>query len=429
MNINFSLKDLQNALKTVKYAIRSKTSIDLLQGTMFEVNDENSVKIKATDRSLGIECEVGATVEDADDILNTPDSRFVLPKDFVTLANSLKGDEIEIDYDSEDKVAEVSCSGNHFTFNCDSAINYPVFPDREDDWQFEISQKLLKDSLKRVSVAAANDKDGTQILNGVLFEVTEDTISLAATDRFKLAKETLMEVTSPLDEVDEVIPNELIKVLLKELANDSEETVSICFEEDKMYFEIDNDMTVKIHSSKLHGDFPSISQIIPTSSNHELTVNRKDMIDNLKILKPLTSEFIIRMDLNTSKEKLYFTAQGTEAGAGYTSIPVEEFDGESTHLTFEGDSVLKGLKSLDSEKIIFKLTNSESQALMNMNQNDNYDFVFMPLRTDIEPEEEVLEVIETEEEEVLEKETEESAEEVVVAEEVTEENAEIEDVA
>jgi hypothetical protein len=53
-----------------------------------------------------------------------------------------------------------------------------------------------------------------------------------------------------------------------------------------------------------------------------------------------------------------------------------------------------------------KFTSSESQAVIKMNDNEEYDYIFMPIRADIEAAEEVYDDSEeTQEDEEVKKET------------------------
>jgi|LSQX01.2.fsa_nt_gb DNA polymerase-3 subunit beta len=395
MKLTLNLDALKNAVNVVKGATESgATNFSLLEGIMIEVTGEGKVYLRGSDRTAGVVCEVPAEVDADGTALGSSDSNFVMPKNFPAVVGRLKGDQVEINYDHEKSKAQLRCGQNRFAFNTAVATNYPIFPEPSGGWTYEIDQKTFKEALKRTSIAMDKSSNGRSIFQGVLFNVAGD-MSLAATNSYVLTREIIMRGVDWMEQGDVVIPAATVKLLLGLLGDTNERQIRIRIEDTTMFFEIGGDYPIRLHSSKIHGQFPAVSNVIPTSTSFNVVVDRKDLIDGLQLVQPLAETFTLRIDVDKENNLLYLTGQQSSQGNGVVKVPIENCVGDAVSVCADGKFIMDCLKSLSVDKVRLGFTRQDAPCTIKILDSNDYVYVYMPVRAPIEQPEELRPLTET----------------------------------
>ena len=120
-----------------------------------------------------------------------------------------------------------------------------------------IGQALLKNMLGLTSFAVSHE-EARYILNGVLMEISGDTMRMVATDGRRMAKiEKKLNVPVKKD-ITVIIPTKAVQEIIKNLKDDGD--VSFVAGINQVLFDIDG---ILIATRIIEGEFPNYDQVIP----------------------------------------------------------------------------------------------------------------------------------------------------------------------
>jgi DNA polymerase III sliding clamp (beta) subunit (PCNA family) len=155
--------------------------------------------------------------------------------------------------------------------------------------------------LKKTSFAAASTHF-RQVFTGTLFDVSENNLTIVASDTHRLAYKAL-ELEEPVPQDKQfTVPNRTIGELLRILA-DSDEPVKIGFIDNNVVFTLgDTYFTSRI----IEGQYPNYNQVIPQNFVSELKIKPSLLIETLEraLIIPTDDKSIKRVQLQIGPEEI-----------------------------------------------------------------------------------------------------------------------------
>ena len=187
MNIKCSTKTLQSAVQKAQYSALTTTSMPILTHLLLEAKD-GKLYISSTDMDTSI--KITADVEVVEEGITT-----VGAKVFFTVLQRIKTDEVVLETKTKgaDNLVftqlkagkKIECKFPSF-----DAQTFPEFPKMETEYTVELSGKELKTVIKQLVHAGANDENN-YALNGICFDFIEKELYLVATDKRRMAMNTI----------------------------------------------------------------------------------------------------------------------------------------------------------------------------------------------------------------------------------------------
>jgi len=171
--------NLSKGLAIVSRAVATRAPLPITQNILLEV-DDSKIKITATNLEIAISTWVPGKTE-SEGSLTVPARMFT---DFI---NSLpSGDQVDISATEDNHGIEINCGKFKGRISGTAADEFPPIPVVDDDNTFTVLGLDLKKSLERVVVAAATE-DSRPVLTGVKMDISDEEITLATADGFRLA--------------------------------------------------------------------------------------------------------------------------------------------------------------------------------------------------------------------------------------------------
>lgn len=363
MNFVCSKEELLDGISTVQKAVTGKTTLPILDGILI-VCRNGELFLTATDLDFGIETRIICqTYSDGSVVLNS--------KLFGEIVRKLPDMDIEIDVDISN-TATITCGKSKFVIVGQDSKEFPELPVINQNTMYQIPQSLLKNMIKQVIFAAAQDET-RPILTGVLFEVKNGVLSLAALDGYRVA---LRKANINLsDDITAVIPgknfNEIGKILLP-----SEDDVDITFTPNHILFTLNNS---RIISRLLNGEFINYRQIIPEDYKLRVKINNKLLLDSIERASLLAKEGktnLIKMDI---KEGIMVITSNSQLGNVYEEVPID-LEGEELQIAFNSKYFIDVLRVLDYEEVYLEFTSGVSPCLLKTIGDDVYTYLILPVR-------------------------------------------------
>ena len=176
MKIICSKPNLLNAVNTVQKAVSTKSTLPILEGILVKAFD-NKVVMTGNDLEIGIECSFNA---------DTPlEGTFVINSKLLgEIVRKLPESDVTIEADGEKIVIE--CGHALFKMSVISPEGFPELQTVEAATKFEISAVAFKEIIRKTLIAVSNDEN-RPVLTGMLFEVTEEQLTVVSIDGFRMA--------------------------------------------------------------------------------------------------------------------------------------------------------------------------------------------------------------------------------------------------
>src|SRR5437660_8424525 len=179
VKITCKQQELSRGLSTVSHAVSNRSTLPILANILL-ATENGRLKLSATNLEIGINCWVDAQIHE--------DGSTTVPAKLLTdLVNSLPQAPVDISVPEDSNVLNVKSAGSSANIKGMDASEFPLIPSAEGGEppvRFEASE--LKEMIEEVAFAAADD-DSRPVFTGVLIQVSEEKITFAAADAFRLA--------------------------------------------------------------------------------------------------------------------------------------------------------------------------------------------------------------------------------------------------
>lgn len=367
MNLICIKDKLKDGVDTASRVSGDHPTLSILKNILIEAQ-KDKIKITGTNLEVGLQCVVpGKVVKDGS--ITVPAGLFsqivnTLNQDRVTL--SLSGTTLEVLTDSYSAKVQGS-----------SAEEFPLIPKiQPNHTKLEVNADVLKDSLEKV-LAAAQFSELRPELNTVFLQFGMDKLVLAATDSFRLAEKTMNDSEFKSDsgrEFRALIPLKTAQELLRLLKGSG--PVKIAKDENQIQFSTEE---VEFISRLVDGNFPDYQAIIPKKFSTELTLDREEFINAVKLTGVFGSSVpeIIFSPADKGKGlKIY--SRDEKLGENNYLLPAK-IKGNLSEFSFNWRYILDGLKASEGKEVILGLSEENRPAILRSPGDASYFYIVMPI--------------------------------------------------
>jgi DNA polymerase-3 subunit beta len=216
-------------------------------------------------------------------------------------------------------------------------------------------------------------------LGGILLELGEGTITMAATDSRRLAVVNAAcrsEGDGKLENEAPVIPSKAM-LLAERSITDEEQDVLIAVHA--------NDVLMKcgqftIYSRLVEGRFPKYENVVPKECNVAIELVVGPFHSVIRQAQIVTSEESRGVDFAFSDGLLTLHSKAADVGQSKVELPIS-YDYEDLTITFDPRFIAEFLRGFEPEKQVkLQLIDAESAAVFR--SDDSYSYVIMPLSRD-----------------------------------------------
>lgn len=367
MNFTIEKNILLNSINTVTKALSSKPTVQIIEGILFNVLENGTVKMSCTDLSMTIECTVDATVGEPGNI--------VLNGKFIgEIVRKMPQGDIRIEGDAINGVS-ISCMGSKINIQGFKDDEFPSLPFVSKSQSYKLPQGLLRQMINQTLFATAPEGYLRQILTGCLFEIDGSSFNVVALDTIRLALRSA-EIEGDNPPLRAVVPsgalNELSKIL-----SDEDEPVEVFFSKSNAMFSIGN---TNVFTRLYEGEFLKYRSFIPTVHDLEFAVSRAELLDSIERAWLVARENIRNNYIlfTITKENLVITAKSDSGNVR----EVVEINGcnKDLQIAFNAKYFIDCLKNIDDEMIKLCMTTDRSPCVVKPVDNDKKLYLIVPVK-------------------------------------------------
>ncbi|WP_049568092.1 DNA polymerase III subunit beta [Nocardiopsis sp. SBT366] len=367
---------LADAVAWTARTLPTRPSVPVLAGILLdagEVDDRQRVRLSGFDYEVSAQVSVDVEIEE-------PGQTLVSGRLLAEITRNLPPQTVEISTDGPKVV--VSCGSAKFTLNTMPVEDYPSLPEMP-GVSVTIGSDAFAAAVSQVAVAAGRD-DTLPMLTGIRVEIEGETITLASTDRYRLAvRELSWKPENPDLSAVALVPAKTLHDTAKSLTSGAEVAIALAGSESgegMMGFEGGGRRTT---TRLLDGEFPKYRALLPDTFNTVAEVSRSEFVEAVKRVS-LVAERNTPLRLAFSQGALVL-----EAGTGEDAQAVEtleaDLDGEDIQIAFNSGFLLDGLGAIGTDVARLHFTTSTKPAILTgkpaeEGASPEYRYLIMPVR-------------------------------------------------
>jgi len=362
--------DLLRELQLFQGIVERKNTIPILANVLMEAKGDE-VRFLATDLEVGLRSKCNATVTKA--------GALTIPaKKFYEIIKSLPETDIRI---AEDK-GGVKVAADRFDSRMQTLPreDFPTLPEASTSPTATLASASLKEMVSKTQFAITGE-DTRYFLNGALFVLKPDAMSLIATDGHRLA---LVSVPrdgkankKDADEVKAILPKKTLGELGRLLA-EGDEDISYERGENHLFFGVGPRLLI---SRMIDGQFPAYERVIPKGNDKHIEFERDRLTNAVKRVALLSNERSRAVKFQLEKGKVDVTSSSPDLGEARETLPVE-YTGGAMQICFNAQYVLDFMSAVTTDVVALELKDEVSQAVLKPVGAEGYDYtyVIMPMR-------------------------------------------------
>jgi DNA polymerase-3 subunit beta len=363
---------LAESMVLVARSLPSRPSVPILAGLLVEAEDGQLV-LSGFDYETSVRVTVPAQVADT--------GRCIIPGRLAAeISSRLPGQPVDLSVDGAK--AQVTCGSSHFALQTLPADEYPALPDFPAA-SGTVRSEVFAEAVAQVAIAAGRE-DTLPVLTGVQMEIAGSTITLLATDRYRLAVREL-EWNPRLPDVSAaaLVPARVLAEIAKAMTG-TDLVVSLPGAGDGIVgFESGRRRTT---TRLLDGEFPKVRRIIPA----EASIATRVRIDTAGLIEAVKRVALVA-ERNTPVRLTFRESTLTlDAGTGDEAQASESVEarvaGEPVTVGFNPAYLLDGLNAIRTPVAQLALTQAAKAAELTGLQDVDGDpisefrYVVVPVR-------------------------------------------------
>ena len=365
---------LAEAVTWVARGLPARPPVPVLAGILLHAEDDGTLTLSAFDYEVSARITVAAEVSE-------PGTVLVLGRLLADISRNLP--DRPIDVVTEGSKVQVTCGSSRFSLLMMPADDYPTLPSAPQP-SGSIDGHLFTQAVAQVSVAADRG-DTLPILTGVRVEVEGDTMTLLATDRYRLAMRELHWNPTATDASHVVlIPARTLSDISRSLGASGSVDVALgtaAGGDGLVGFEAGQRHTT---TRLLDGEYPKVASIFPSSSETESVVRTSDLVEAVKRVA-LVAERNTPVRLRFSEGQVAIEA-GTGDDAQASEAVEATLTGPEIEIAFNPTYLLDGLGAVGTPFSRISFTQASRPAVLTGQVEEDgeadtsYRYVLMPVR-------------------------------------------------
>jgi len=366
--------------EAVSFAVKllpQRTTLPILSGVLIETTDAG-LTLSSFDYEVSAQTEISAEVEEPGKIL-------VSGRLLADIASRLPNAPVEFSTD-EGRIV-VRCGTANFTLLSMPVEEYPTLPQVAAQ-SGVLPAEAFSAAVAQVAVAASRD-DVTPVITGVQLEVSENNLTLVATDRYRVAVREIewdSGDAASTETVTALVPARTLQEIGKTFGHSGTIAVAITNTDDRELIAFSADRKT-VTSLLIKGNFPPVRRLFPETVDNYAVINTGELIEAVRRVS-LVLEREAALRFTFTLDGVTLEAIGSEQAQASETIDAH-LSGGDTVVSLKPAFLLDGLGAVHSEFVRISFTKTEnpnkpgpvlitSQSSKDQPGADNYKYLLQP---------------------------------------------------
>lgn len=368
MKLQVLQEDFSRAVNTAARFTSSRAQLPILGNILLSAS-RAKLLVASTNLEVSISISIGAQVEKEGEI--AVPSR-VIPD----LVSNLPSGQISLQAEKEQ--LKVSTKGFASSVSGMNSSDFPSVPKTLGQKAFKFAQEDLIKALSQVSFATSIDET-RPILTGVLFIFERGSLTLVATDGFRLSQKKIF-----LKGVKGGQRMILPKNALNEVSRLSREKEELSFsfkdKDNQVVFGLSNAV---LASRILEGEFPSFEKIIPKDSNYKINLDREELLRAVKLAAVFARDSANIVGFKVKKDLIEISAESPHTGQQKTKVDAKvegDIGKKGFEINFNYRFLEDLLNAIEGEEVQIEFSGPSAPGVFTDPKDKNFLHLIMPVR-------------------------------------------------
>lgn len=357
VRIRAAKDDLAGAVSWVARNLPARPTQPILRGMIF-LADDNGLQLAGYDYEVSTQIRISAEVDEP--------GRFAVNGKLVSdIVSKLPNKQVEMHFDGTKVI--VRCGSSRFELPSLTLEDYPQLPEAPAATG-TVDAALLAEAIGQVAIAAGKD-ESLPMLTGIRMETEGNEVTLAATDRFRLAVRSFEWEQIPEGETKLLIPAKTFAETARTLDTTSSEPVTLAFGDGSDDREVGSEGLLAILADPrrtttrlLDAEFPKFRPLLP-KQHSSMAVTRVDQLQDAIRRVSLMADHGAQIRMDFSDGQVVLSAHGDEVGHAEETVACN-FYGEPLLIAFNPQYLLEGLSAVRSHRVLLGFTQPSRPAIL-----------------------------------------------------------------
>ena len=281
---------------------------------------------------------------------------------------------------NDSNLAMVITSANgSYNFIGQNGDEYPRLPEiNQDAYVLTMPVQLLSNGVNKTFFCTADD-ELRPVMNGIFFDIAQDSLTLAATDAHKLVRFKTIHSGITLKDEEEgvsfILPKKPANMLKSILPRESGE-VEVKFDAKNAYFKLSNYTMI---CRQVEGRFPNYNSVIPKQNLYKIIIDRVSLLNALKRVSVFSNQGSNLVKLDFLANQINISAQDIDFSISAEETISCQFEGDPIKIGFKSSFLIEILNNISSAEVIFEMTDPSRAGLILPFENDENEEILMLL--------------------------------------------------
>ena len=370
MKLHCTHENLDKALSNISRAVANRTTLPITQNVLLKVKN-GKLQLSATNLEMAINTWIGAEI--------TEEGETTVPaRIFTDLIKSYPNDNIDLSLNNNNLV--IKCGPYNSNLITQPSDDFPPIPESDSlEPTFTISPARFSKLINSVIFSAAQDQS-RPVLTGVKFSITNNVLTLASADGFRLSIISFELENENIPEIDFIVPAKSLLEVSRILPFTQDDiSVFMTKASNQVIFKMGN---YQLTTTLTQGNFPDFNSLIPESNSTSCIIPKSNFKSAVRSLGVLAKDGngIIRLEISGTHENqnLLMSSKTDELGENSVILEVNS-SGDDSKIAFNSKYLSDVLEVIDSENVILEINGDSNPGLIKPENNSNYIHIVMPM--------------------------------------------------
>ena len=357
---------LSGHLQAISRVINTKNALPILDCFLFELQDGTlSVTVSDSETTMITTLEVNES--DAD-------GRFAVPaKTLLDALKEIPEQPLSFDVNLDNLEITVQYQNGKYSLMGQNADEFPQAAQLSSDAvHVDIDADVLLRGINR-SVFATADDELRPVMNGIYFDITQEDITLVASDGHKLVRCKTFAAHGN-ERAAFILPKKPAN-LLKNLLSKEQGAVTLEFDERNAVFTLEE---YRMVCRLIEGRYPNYNSVIPQSNPYKVIVDRMQLIGALRRVSIFSSQASSLIKLRLSNNLINVSAQDIDFSTSAEETVACQYEGSDMSIGFKSTFLLDILTNIAAEEVVIELADpSRAGVIIPLEQEEKEDLLML----------------------------------------------------
>lgn len=371
MKFVVSSSEFLSHLQAISRAISSKSQYPILDCFLLDLQG-SMLSITASDLEVTMTTHLTVDSQGGDNLVAFPS------KILLEILRKLPEQPLTFEVNSETLMVDIISEKGKYNFVGQPGAEYPEIPSVNDSMSNNIQMpaSVLLNGITKTLFATADD-ELRPVMNGILFEIKNDSLTFVASDSHKLVRFRRTDITSE-NETSFILPKKPAGLLKNVLVREDSD-VQVEYDDKNAIFTLPN---YKLVCRLVEGNYPSYEAVIPQDNPNKAMVDRVELYNTLGRVSIFSNQASNLIKLHLNNDEMIVSAQDIDFSVSAFEKQTCQYNGDEMEIGFKSQFLIEILENVSSAEINIEMSDPSRAAIIipfEKEENEDELMLLMPM--------------------------------------------------